>query len=219
MWNKTQPLCEYALKLWDVASGEARTLRGHLEWVNAVAFSPDGTTLASASSDKTVKIWNVAEGRLLKTLTGHGDWVVGVAFSPDGQLLASASRDGTVKVWDALTGEELATLPHDDGVLAVAFDPSGRLLATGSKTPSRGCGGEPNLETWPEDSSLSQTVRAHKKRVAGFRYTLLTPDKSSIVPSPPRSTPATPSAASSGFRSYARRQRPVWRWQGPPRPP
>jgi WD40 repeat protein len=66
---------------------------GHADYVNSVAFSPDGTLLASGSDDKTIKLWRVSDGSLVRTLTGHTYWVNSVAFSPDGTLLASGSSD------------------------------------------------------------------------------------------------------------------------------
>jgi WD40 repeat protein len=65
-----------------------------------VAYSPDGRLLASGSTDKTVRIWDLATAREIRTLVGHSDWVTGVTFSPDGSRLASSSYDRTVKIWD-----------------------------------------------------------------------------------------------------------------------
>ncbi|MDE0638012.1 MAG: WD40 repeat domain-containing protein, partial [Candidatus Poribacteria bacterium] len=66
---------------------------------DSVAFSPDGQTLASGSSDYTIRLWDVATGEHKQTLQGHIDHVDSVAFSPDGQTLASGSSDGTVLLW------------------------------------------------------------------------------------------------------------------------
>src|SRR5436309_534357 len=86
-------------------------------WVECVAFSPDGKTLAAGFRDEVVRIWDVATRKEGPTLKGHAETVSSVAFSPDGKLLATGSWERTVKLWDTATWKELATLQgHDDRV-------------------------------------------------------------------------------------------------------
>ncbi|KUP96493.1 WD40 repeat domain-containing serine/threonine protein kinase [Thermobifida cellulosilytica] len=101
--------------------------------VNSVVFSPDGSVLAGAGGDNTVRLWDAGTGEELAELEGHTDWVRSVAFSPDGSVLASASYDRTVRLWDAETGAQRAALEgHTDWVNSVAFSPDGSVLASGS---------------------------------------------------------------------------------------
>ncbi|MFF2183745.1 WD40 repeat domain-containing protein [Streptomyces sp. NPDC058155] len=95
----------------------------------AVAFSPSGALLAT--TDKEIRLWDPATGRLLRSLRGHTDIAWGAAFSPDGRWLATAGHDGTVRMWDPETGRAHAYyVDHDGPVWGVAFSPDGRLLAS-----------------------------------------------------------------------------------------
>jgi WD40 repeat protein len=112
---------------------QVHVLTGHSRFVNSVAVSPNSQIIASASSDKTIQLWDLNTGNHLTTFTGHSDDVNSIAFSPDGQLLASSSLDRTIKLWQLATGRLMCTLVgHADWVLSVAFSPDGKMLATGS---------------------------------------------------------------------------------------
>jgi WD40 repeat protein len=107
-----------------------QTLEGHTEPVTSVAFSHDSARLASASDDKTVKIWDASSGACLQTLEGHSNGVSSVAFSHDSARLASASDDSTVKIWDASSGACLQTLQIGKTLKSVSFDATGAFLHT-----------------------------------------------------------------------------------------
>ncbi|MEH2205144.1 MAG: serine/threonine-protein kinase [Nostoc sp.] len=112
------------------------TLTGHsgrLSRVNTIAISPDSHTLASASDDKNIKLWDLNTKKVLASLSGHSQAVKSVAFSPDGQILATASDDKTIKLWQVETLKEICTLlGHSHAVKSVAFSPDGQILASGS---------------------------------------------------------------------------------------
>ncbi len=128
--------------VWDVTTAQpVKQLTNVLGAVNDVRFSPDGTLLAVAGGQPSAKgdlrIYQVADWKLLATLTGHDDVVFSIAFHPDGKRLASASFDKTVRVWDVATHKTLSThTGHSDFVYSVAFSPDGKWLASASKDRS-----------------------------------------------------------------------------------
>ena len=127
---------------------EYNRLEGDRGSVDSVSFSRDGQTIATASADNSVKLWNI-EGQLLKTFKGHTDTVYSVSFSPDGQTIATASDDKTVKLWN-LQGKELKTLEgHSDRAIDVTFAPNGQMLAT--------AGLDRTVRLWHSDGTLLYT--------------------------------------------------------------
>ncbi|MEG4861119.1 AAA-like domain-containing protein, partial [Microcoleus sp. K1-B1] len=112
---------------------ERNHLEGHSNSVWSVAFSPDGLTLVSASSDNTIQLWDLQTQKPIATLTGHSSSVRSVAFSPDGLTLVSASSDNTIKLWHLQSQKPIATLTgHSSSVRSVAFSPDGLTLASAS---------------------------------------------------------------------------------------
>jgi WD40 repeat protein len=158
---------DQTIKLWDVNLNAPqslkvdlqpfRVLHGHSNRIFSVTFSPNGQFLASASADRTIKLWNPHTGQCLKTLHGHGSWVWAVAVSPDSNFLASGSYDHTIKIWDIRSGECLQTLQgHPGSVLAIAFSPDGKtLFSSGYEKIIKSWDMETGtcLHTWEADSN------------------------------------------------------------------
>jgi WD40 repeat protein len=107
---------------------ELRRISGHSALVAEVAFSPDGQRIATGSHDRTVKIWDTANGSLITTLNRQNAYVSAVIFSPDGRLLATGAADASIRIWHPDSGEELRTLPTAGTPSRIAFTPDGHRL-------------------------------------------------------------------------------------------
>ncbi|MEH2271914.1 MAG: tetratricopeptide repeat protein [Nostoc sp.] len=167
--NRPASTCvDSTIKGGQLGSGVLSTLNSHSDRVNKVSFSPDGQIIASASYDKTVKLWKPADGTLFKTLKGHSDQVNSVTFSPDGKIIASGSADKTVKLWKR-DGSFIKTLSDSsDKILDVSFSPDGEFLAAGSV--------DNTVKVWQRDGNGEfeilpyQTLKGHRDWVRGVAW-------------------------------------------------
>ena len=141
------------LAVFDATSGKQTAVcDGHRRadiW--ALAFSPDGTRLASGGEDRTARAVGRGHRALLATCRGHASKVLGVAFSPDGTRLVTTSSDGTVRQWDAATGREVEPPydRHSGEVTAAVYSPDGQWVASAGDRPHRpGVAGDGAGRTW-----------------------------------------------------------------------
>jgi WD40 repeat protein len=141
-------------------------LDAHSDLIYAVAFNPDGKTLATAGYDRAIKLWDIASGKEASSLKDHSDTIYALAFSPDGKLLASGAADRAVKIWDTATVKRLHTLSDaTDWVYTLAWNPDGKHLA--------GAGVDKSIRVWEvsaEDVKLVQSAFAHEQAVARLAY-------------------------------------------------
>ncbi|XP_039613049.1 notchless protein homolog 1 [Polypterus senegalus] len=127
---------DFTLFLWTpaVEKKPVNRMTGHQALINEVLFSPDTRLIASASFDKSIKIWDGKTGKYLASLRGHVSAVYQVSWSADSRLLVSGSSDSTLKVWDIKMQKLMVDLPgHADEVFAVDWSPDGQRVASGGK--------------------------------------------------------------------------------------
>ena len=177
------------IELWDTTTGKKlSTIRENIEKlpvpddligfmddnnsVFVLAFSPDGTRLASGSRDTTVQLWDTTLNHAPVPLQKHTGWPTELAFSPDGKLLASGGTDNTVILWDTVTGESLATFTdHLSDIMALAFSPDGATLASGSS--------DGTIRFW--NTETRHPLPTHIAEHAGWLRALILKDDSTLV--------------------------------------
>ncbi len=157
-------------RLWTPATGAIVDLKGHNDTVWFPRFDPQGTRLATCSADRTVRIWDVATGKLLRVLGGHDETVGDVAWSPDGTMLASGSSDHTIKIWDAATGAiRFGLRGHTAKINRLTFTASGELISIAADGTARG---------WDVQRGALVATYAH----GGFLYQLsVRPDDAQLA--------------------------------------
>ena len=119
------------MRLWDVNTGRALATLRDVGNILAVAFSPDGSLLASTNEDGDIKLWDPARGELVRTIRGEADQLRCLAFTPDGRNVVAAGKGKVIRIWDVATGQELLALEgHKAQINALAFAPDGSTLAS-----------------------------------------------------------------------------------------
>ncbi|GAB4531313.1 MAG: caspase family protein [Pleurocapsa sp.] len=152
------------IKIWQNNSQLLQTLPGHQETITQIKYSPDGKIIASASWDKTIKLWDVENDKLITTLTGHQNAVNTIAFSPDGKTLISGGEDKTIKLWNLETDKLITTLTgHTDSIKTVTVSPDNKLIAS--------AGYDNKIKIWTIAGELLQTIDGHNLAVTSLQFT------------------------------------------------
>jgi WD40 repeat protein len=120
---------------WSAPGVEFVAQTGHTNAIDAVAYSPDGSLLASGGHDAIIKLWDVRTGSEIRALAGHANTVTSLAFSRDGRMLVSGSLDSTIRFWDVESGKVVRTIDRSTGVTSVAVSPDGNILASSGLEP------------------------------------------------------------------------------------
>ena len=150
-----------------------RTLEGNADWVNAVAFSPDGQYALSGASDNSIRLWEVVTGRKIQTFSGLTEQPISVALSPDGERLVSETSDGMVQLWDVDSAEVLRTFEErSEAVLGATFSPDGEYVLSGG-------GASGTLHLW--DTDTGELVRRFNENDEAIFSVAFSPDGEYIL--------------------------------------
>lgn len=136
------------------------TFKGHTDAITSISFSPDERTVATASQDGTVQLWN-RNGKLGAILKGHNGSVTSVNFSPHGQRIVTTGEDKTARLWQ-LDGTLIKTMPHPTSVTSAAFNSNGQMIAM--------AGADGKVRLWKIDGSLFQTLSGHTDAVSAVNF-------------------------------------------------
>jgi WD40 repeat protein len=124
---------EGRITLIETRTRRSRVLEGHDAGVLGMAFSHDGKRLAASGADRTVRLWDVATGKVESVLRGHEKGARTLAFSPDDRRLATGSADTSIRLWDLASGESQVLRAHEGQIMALAFTPDGAALVSSSR--------------------------------------------------------------------------------------
>jgi WD40 repeat protein len=226
------------VRVWNVRSGAAAELNGHSGLIQSLAFSPDGTSLVTASEDETARIWDVSTGRSLAELRGHRDIVESAAFAPNGKAVVTSGDDGTIRVWavvsdpidaelDARDTETLRDVDFNargDRIVAASEDLTAPLWNADSERLLRAFRHARGTEEWAESAEFSHdgglvatagddgTAKIWQSSSGALLATLGQPGDPSLYDaalSPDGRLLATAGQAGADDRAVIR----VWRWR------
>jgi WD40 repeat protein len=162
----------FAAFVWDLEAGSHRELKGHQHWVQGVAIAADGRRALTGSWDKSVRLWDLADAKLIREFKGHTEMVNSVALSPSGETILSGSGAGAVFVWNVESGKKVGELRgHGKRVWSLAFSKDGKTALSASA--------DNTIRLW--DVAAGKELRLFKGHTDEVRRALFTADEQSIL--------------------------------------